>query len=275
MKSDKELIVYWAPIFDTIAEPLDWDILYYEPERLLDSVQENKVQKIGNPKLRDMLKKKHKRVTHPNHNLFRCPAVQNSFRNNFVIRNPIETYIKIDPIDDTKHYERGYGVDNDRIKYLSNNWIECDITHESNLVNCDLFVYSLRWIFFTEEESLNFKFSSPWFSKAPHLKYGSVVPGTFDCGKWFRSVMPEFNLWPGTGEFRILEDEPLAYVEFKTERSVKLVRFKMNDILTKISRTTAMSSSWEGNVPLWKRYLRFSKTRQKDIILKEIRKNVI
>ena len=121
MKSDKELIVYWAPIFDTIAEPLDWDILYYEPERLLDSVQENKVQKIGNPKLRDMLKKKHKRVTHPNHNLFRCPAVQNSFRNNFVIRNPIETYIKIDPIDDTKHYERGYGVDNDRIKYLSNN----------------------------------------------------------------------------------------------------------------------------------------------------------
>jgi len=89
MKSDKELIVYWAPIFDTIAEPLDWDILYYEPERLLDSVQENKVQKIGNPKLRDMLKKKHKRVTHPNHNLFRCPAVQNSFRNNFVIRNPI------------------------------------------------------------------------------------------------------------------------------------------------------------------------------------------
>ena len=87
--------------------------------------------------------------------------------------------------------------------------------------------------------------------------------------------MPEFNLWPGTGEFRILEDEPLAYVEFKTDSNVKLVRFKMNDTLTKISRTTAMSSSWEGNVPLWKRYLRFSKTRQKDVILNEIRKNVI
>lgn len=275
MKSNKEIIVYWAPIWDTIEEPLDWDILYYDPESLLSSVMNNKVQHIGNPKLRQELKKQHKKVTMSHHNMFACPAIQNAFQNTFVLRNPIETYIKIDPIDPNKEYERGIGVDNERVKYLSNNWIECDITHESNLNNCDMFVYSLRWIFFTEEESLTYKLSSPWFSNAPHLKYGSIVPGAFDCGKWFRSIMPEYNLWPGTGEFRILEDEPIGYVEFNTEHNVKLVRFKMNDVLTKLSRTTAMSSSWQTQVPLWKRYLKFQETRQKDIIMKEIKRNIV
>ena len=130
MKSNKEIIVYWAPIWDTIEEPLDWDILYYDPESLLSSVMNNKVQHVGNPKLRQELKKQHKQVTMSHHNMFACPAIQNAFQNTFVLRNPIETYIKIDPIDPNKEYERGIGVDNERVKYLSNNWIECDITHE-------------------------------------------------------------------------------------------------------------------------------------------------
>ena len=49
----------------------------------------------------------------------------------------------------------------------------------------------------------------------------------------------------------------------------------MNDVLTKLSRTTAMSSSWHTQVPLWKRYLKFQETRQKDIVMKEIKRNIV
>ena len=277
--SNKEIVVYWAPIWDLMEEPMDWNMLYYEPEQLYSAIQTDKVQQIGDAKLRDTLKKKNKVNVMPHHNLFRCPAVQNITKNTFVLRNPIETYIRIEDINydipPALSSERGLGCDNDRIRYLSPNWIACDIVHLSILIDCDLFVYGMRWIFFTEEDALNYQFSSPWFSNTPHLKYGSVIPGKFDCGKWFRSINPEFNLWPGTGEFRILEDEPIGYVQFETEHDVKLVRFQMNEALTKYSRTTAMSSSWHTNVPLIKRYKRFKETNMKKMILKEIKGNIV
>ena len=97
--SNKEIVVYWAPIWDLMEEPMDWNMLYYEPEQLYSAIQTDKVQQIGDAKLRDTLKKKNKVNVMPHHNLFRCPAVQNITKNTFVLRNPIETYIRIEDIN--------------------------------------------------------------------------------------------------------------------------------------------------------------------------------
>ena len=52
----------------------------------------------------------------------------------------------------------------------------------------------LSYIFFSEED-IEMTMTSPFFSDAPHLQYGSIVPGSFNISKWFRNVNLEFNIW--------------------------------------------------------------------------------
>ena len=166
-------------------------------------------------------------------------------------------------------------IDDTRIKYHSKNYTNCNLIHQSNLSGSELFVYALRWIFFTEDDSLNMNLTSPWFTNSPHMKYGSIIPGQFDVGKWFRSITLEYNLWPDNNEFKILADEIAGYVSFETPNDVELVRFQMNEPLTKYSRSTATSSSWYTNVPLLKRYKMFENSKMKRLIMKEIKKCII
>ena len=61
----------------------------------------------------------------------------------------------------------------------------------------------------------------------------------------------------------------------RTPNDVELVRFQMNEPLTKYSRSTATSSSWYTNVPLLKRYKMFENSKMKRLIMKEIKKCII
>ena len=273
MRKSKKTIVYWAPVWDLLEDPIDWNMLYPEPECLLSVMLRDKVQRVG-----DDTDKMRPNVS-ANHNMFRCPAVSNVTKNTFLLKNPVETHIQIDPVNWDKKAPEGLTpeLDNSRIRILSKNWIQCDIVHQSNLSDCTLFAYGLRWIFFTEDDSMNMNLTSPWFTNSPHLKYGAVVPGQFDIGKWFRSIALEYNVWPNdsNNEFKILADEVVGSVSFDTPNDIELVRFEMSESLIKYSRATASSSSWYSNVPLLKRFKMFEEAKMKRLILKEIKKNIV
>lgn len=238
----KSSVVYWASDDGlTNNQDMDWSILFREPESLLEKLYKN------NEKTND-------------NNFFQCPAVKKSIKNTFVFNNPIQSYYKIQ--------KDGSVISN------SKNSIYSSIVHQPTIKNNTLFSYNLSFYFFSEED-INIRFTSPFFSQANHMRYGSLVPGSFNISSWFRSINLEFNLWEGVDEFNIEEDEPIAYFNFDSENKVILKRFKMNESLTKIAKTCSNGSYWETRVSLLKRYKRFKDTKTNLFILKEIKENII
>jgi hypothetical protein len=234
--------VYWAPVFD--ISDRDWTILYSDPERLLKGLSEQKAED-----------------TPYQDSFFQCPSFTNTIKNIFVLKSPMDTHYKLQE-DGTYSPE---GPSNISMFQRDSKTLEgqCLLGPE------------LNWVFFTEEDSLEMSISSPYFSQAQHLQYGSIVPGSFNIGKYFRHIGLEFNLWKDSTDLIIKENEPMAYVRFDTDKKVNLIRFTMSDKLIAIKNTTRTSGRWNPKRSLIQRYELFKKSRLKEIILKEIKQNII
>lgn len=241
------ITVYWSPatfqswLFAQGAERhVDWAILYSEPNSLYNEISAKR-----NNNKADVL---------------RCPAFINKTKNTFILKNPMETELFIQ---------------DNSVQIVSNNYINSVIEREPMLKNNLIFTYKLNWVFFTDEPSLNMSLTSPWFSNSKYLNQGSLMPGIFDIGKWFRVLNLEFNLWENNNQIRFQENEDLAYVEFQTDKQVKLQQFNMTSELDRLLETVSNSTVWEKNVSLVKRYKRFQESKFKPRILKEIQKNLL
>lgn len=239
--------IYWSPAeFMLNSAPKDNSLMYYEPDSLISYLYQNRS---------DLPKDQYTRNT-----FFSCPVFSNLSKNIFVLENPIKTSIEIT---------------GKNIKYNGETGIPSLVVHPPSLKNQKLFVYNMKWVFFTEEESLNMRISSPYFSNSPHMRYGSIVPGKIDIGKWFRNITLEYNLWENVNSFEIEKGEHLAYVEFETEKNIELVRFKLNTELKTYLESTSSSSNWEPRVKISERYERFKRTRMKDLVMKEIKNGIV
>lgn len=237
--------VYWAPVnYNLYAPPKDSNIFYYDPKSLLSILNESR------NKDADLS------------NIFRCPTVTGLTKNIYVLENPLDINVEFD---------------NKTNKVKTGDMMQLNFTmpHNPSLDKNILLNYELNWIFFTEEPSLKMTLTSPYFSYAPHTQFGSIVPGSFDIGKWFRNVNLEFNIWNNKNELHIKAGEPMAYVHFDTTESVELVRFNLNTQIKTYIEGVAKLSSYEPRVPLVARYERFKRTRMKDLIMKEIKENIV
>ena len=232
--------IYWSPAFLPSQSEYDWGLLYQKPITLLSS-HNKKINKEAD-------------VT-----FFECPANTSLMKNTFVLTNPMRSELII----------------NDGVVIGKDSHIGTEIQHQPSMVNNSLFTYRLWWVFFTDEDSLEMTLTSPYFHKAPHTQYGCLVPGKFDIGKWFRLINLEFNLWDNEVNFVIEEDEPIAYVNFNTTESIELVRFQMTDVIEKQLKSFSMSTFWEPKRTLAQRYAKFGKSDMKQVILKNIRENII
>jgi hypothetical protein len=239
--------VYWAPAdFNLNTAPKDNSLLYYEPLSLLNILKNNKSNLSEEQSIRNTF--------------FSCPVFSKLSKNIFVLENPLKTDLTIK---------------NNSIKYSGETGIPSTIVHPPSLNNQILFIYNMKWVFFTEDDSLNMKLTSPYFSNSNHMRYGSIVPGQLDIGKWFRNITLEYNLWEGVDNFFIDKGEHLAYIEFDTNKKVELVRFKLNTELKTYLESTSSSSNWEPMVSIQERYERFKRTRMKDLVMKEIKANLL
>jgi len=235
----KKTKIYWAPYISDKKN--DWSILYYNPENIFERLKKN-------------LNKEVKR------NLVMCPSVRDLTNKIFAFKNTIQSHFKFN--------------EKNEVIPISKNHINAYIVHENSLKNCKLFVYNLPLIFFSEHD-INMTITSPYFSKAPHLKYGSIVPGKLNISKWFRNMNIEFNLWENVNEFKIEKDEDLFYVNFQCDNEIEFIRFDLTDRLLKIAEVVGKSSDWEKFIPLRERYERFKKSQMHKIVIKEIEKNIV
>lgn len=237
--------VYWAPVFHDNER--DWNLLYYDLQNLTSYLTPLRNKNIAEE---DKLG-----------TFFHCPASRNVFGNTYWIENPIETHSEF-----IKREDGGYDKVN-HSKTGLNTWLERDGSLENNL----LVTYNMRYIFFADED-LEMMLTSPYFHNTNH-KF-SVCPARFNINKWFRVVMLEYNLW-SDNEFHVKKGDPLAYINFLTSEKVTLKRFEMNDKLHKYANSMGRASEWEPFKPLIDRYRRFTKTRMNDLVLKEIKQNLI
>lgn len=233
--SDKK-IVYWAP--DCLQNNINWNILYPDLKNLYDTLAQEKSQSNG---------------------FFRCPSFIKKTKNIFVVKNPIHSK---------------FIVENNLLTPISKSCINSNITHEESIKNNILIDYGIHLYFFSEYD-IELSITSPFFEKADHLKYGAVVPGQFNISSWFRRVNIEFNLWNGNNELEIKENESILYCHFEESSNIELRRFTMNKSLYDIAESIHTSSFWEPNVSLKKRYQRFKNSRTNELVLKEIKNNIL
>lgn len=232
--------IYWAPNYD--FSDIDWNMLYAEPSTLFDINIKNKtdVDKFDS--------------------MFYCPAFKNLTKNTLVFNNPLTSKYSFD--------EAGNVVSDIQSGMAAN------VVRKPNIKGRSLLEYSFTPILFSDKP-ITATMTSPWFETSNYMKYGTIVPGRYDIGKWFRAVNVEFQLMPGVREFEIEKGEPLVYFTFDTDEPIKFTRFKMDAELRRYSVACATSTSWEPWIPLADRYKRFKESRMRSIILKKVKENVV
>jgi hypothetical protein len=239
----KKITVYYASP-DNLQETQDWSILYKEPTSLNKYLSKN----INKERSNDV----------QNRGFMSCTAYKGLTNNTYVIENPIDSSYTLDG----------------NMQSTSKNSLSALYKREPQLNNQILFEYNYPLIFFAEE-SLEMQFTAPYFLNAPHLKYGAVTPGQYNIGKWFRPIQTEINLWDNVKEFEIKKGEPLAFINFLTDKKIEFKMFEMTTDLAKIMNVCATASTWEVNVPLANRYKRFHESKMLNKTIKKIKENLV
>lgn len=217
----------------------DHYMLFEEPEPLLQSIAKtrNKQNKFEN--------------------YIDCPGFQNSIKNTFIIRNPINMSILIN--------DNGIFPTNNKSIELVPFWIKKDNSRHLGVVN-----YHLNYIFFSEE--LEISTFPAYLHNTDFQSKLTYIPGSFNIGKWFRPIEGAFELKENTTEVSIKESDPLYYIKFHTNEKIKFVRFEMSSKLYQMTLGCMNYKKINHNCPLNYLYKLFYKTQANRLISKEIQR---
>jgi hypothetical protein len=243
--SKKPINVYWAPNY-IIDESDDWSFMYLKPETLLSNVLKNKSKNIDKK------------------SFLSCPSVNSKFKKTLVFKNSVNC---------SYFYESNNNIYT--MNPTTEQFIATNINRPETLTNGPLVEFGFKNIFFSDE-SLEMVISPPFFHEPKYTKYGSMVPGEFDIGEWFRPVNFEVQMWNSSGNFILEENEPIFYLEFKTKKPILFHRFNLNKTLLSYSRANVNYQDLFGkNIPLLEKYNKFKQVGFREKILTEIKKNLI
>lgn len=193
-----------------------------------------------------------------------CPASSNKFKNTYIFSNALES-----------KYSYDFTNNQQIINPISKDYLNYSIPRPPTTNTGPLIQIHLGYIFFSDEP-LVATFTPPMFHKPQYTNYGSVCPGDYDIGQWYRPYPLEIQMWDNKGEFYLKYGEPIFYVEFKTDKKINLVRYTMNNKLYSLSAHCVDSTNyWGRGLPLIERYRRFKSASMREIILKEIKNNLI
>lgn len=255
--NDKPIIVYWAPPFPYRGDELNLHPLFGRESNIY----------YKNPKSLFLDLIANKSSDAKNKSFFACPAVSKKFKNTIVFRSPMGGKYFMNFTD--KFNPIIGGPDN------QGPCLPIEISRNYSIDSNPIMLFSFP-VYLFAEESLEISLTAPYFHEPKILKYGSIIPGNFDIGQWFRPIHCELNFWHEKQEFKIEENEPLFYIEFLTNRPIILKRFIQTEKTYQYSLSlTGTPTFMEDNVPLIKRYKRFKESGMREILLKEIKQNII
>jgi hypothetical protein len=244
MKNKEEIIVYWSPGLHS-----NFYLNYKEPE----------------PAIKELRQLGHNLIHSDNdmHNFLKCPAVLNSSKNTFAISSPAEIKIKWDgsTISTPDHDQEFF-----------DNWLLARDTSSG------FFSFNLcKFLFFTEEPSLNIKQKNAIYSNNEFTKKIGIIEGSFDIGQWCRFMdIGMFFKEPGTVNINI--NDVLYYLEIFTDKKIIFKKFYLTPELKNLLLTN-ISVKHKKKSPIAtyfkELYLLFNQSKIKKRIIKEIKDNLL
>ncbi len=138
-----------------------------------------------------------------------------------------------------------------------------------------LFSFLQRFCFFTEEKSLLMSAGIfPFLEDNNITKRCTIIPGTFNIGKWFRQIEFAFYLKKDYDEFIIEEDEILQYIKFHTEEKIIFKQFKITSEIKNFLLDSENAKMFrELKLKPLKDY--YSMVKHKKYIINEIKNNLL
>jgi hypothetical protein len=246
-----EIVVYWCPGVS------GWEMLYREPQSVYSAIK----SKANVSSLKS------------GESMFACPASNDLLQNVYTIKSNINDYYEL-PVEFLKELEQQEFVKN-VILPMNKNKISFVVRRKSSLEGYWDIEYNLHWAFFAEE-SLKMKMTSPYFPHETPTHGAFVTAGQMDIGQWFRDINLNYFV-PKTAtsmEFKV--DDSLLYLEFMTDKKIIFKRFRMTPLIEEILQENAESPQRYGKyLPLAKRYEMARKSKLRERVLTEIKKNLI
>jgi hypothetical protein len=249
------ITVYWAPA-PYVTEENSWTQAYPEPVSLLSELNKERNK---NNKNKDAK------------NMFACPSYVDAMKNVFVLKSALDDIIKI---PDHLHV---LDIPTDRypLQYESESKLLAVLARETSINNHVNIAYNLGWLMFADEP-LEARFTAPYFPAHTPGEGAILAAGQMDIGQWYRDYEIEYHVPQGTDELVIKENQPLAYVQFMTDKKIILKRYNLTPVLRNIASECAESGLRYGRFKtLAQRYAMGKRALLPEQVLNEIKKNLV
>jgi hypothetical protein len=250
MREKDTITVYWAPIsFDQGEE--SWSMLYPEPYALRKDLNDR---------------------AEINASIRICPAIKDGTSNVFVLSSsldedfdiPLET---VEAMVDAGLVGQSIPIDGASVDFR--------LTRAPEYKDYYNYTYNLAWQIFADEP-LEMRATSPWFPPSSPLEKASLLPGQFDIGRWYRPIYLEYITPKDSTHFSLKAGDPLAYLEFMTDKKIIFKRYIPNDRLIQLSQEFTFSPKRFGFFKkLSEHYAMAKKAKMPEIVLAEIKKNLV
>lgn len=193
--------------------------------------------------------------------MFSCRSFLEYTKNMYMMTNPFDLNVR---------------VEKNKVLNLGNRQLDSlylnRVLQIDNVYNLN---YSPGYIFFSEK-SVNIEILSPFMHKSNFCKNGYIVPGSYDISQWFRPVNPALQFYDNSE--KIIEskkNDPLMYINFKTNETVRLKKFLMTPELEDIVYATTTYKRYDENKSLLYLYDKFTNAGLKKRTLKLIQESLI
>jgi hypothetical protein len=215
--------------------------------------------------MHDIIQRKEKNPSIPNSENLQTSGYQSCTALHELVKN---TYILPSPFDLDVHLTTNGEI------IRNNSSAQYFLERVSSFKDSFAVDLSLGILLFSES-SVNIEVTHPYMNKTSYTDLGFLVFAEYNISSWFRPVALIYHLWENVRNFKVLENEPLAYIKFKTDKKIIFKRF---EITSKIENQVFACIDYKfikPHQPLKKLYASFIESGMQKLVLKEIKENVI
>jgi hypothetical protein len=249
------IVVYWAPMHYEDSKFLQY---YSKPEKVI----------------LDLTKQRNKEnIQYKNPGIFACPSFQDIFKNIYQVKSTIDTEFKLPSfLWQKKQSSKEEMAEMFPVK----SQFAAFRLRPSSFDGYQNMIYDMNWIFFSEEP-LIMRITPPWFPHVSPCDGAVLSSGEYDIGQWFRQVGLDYHIPNNTNIFKISKDDPLMYIEFKTDRPIILKQFKLRNSMKETQKEYIVEfrKNHGSNKPLLFRYKEMNNNGVNKKVLKQIKENII
>ena len=181
---------------------------------------------------------------------FKCPAFIEYYKNCYLIRSPIDLTVTI-----TRDSNNKVTVHSDQYPYHIISDLIYPRFSENNTYG--MMTLSINYIFFSEESTL-IELLPPIMHSSEFQDNIRVICGTYDIGKWIRTVELAFELKDESKTINIKRGDPLYYVRFNTTDKVVLVEKEYTQDIHYLRNTCSTVKTFMKNNSMKENYRLFA-----------------